>query len=91
MDTHLFRCATGCGEIETDTHLFLSCSIFGKVWQLVRRWLGVHSADPLTIIDHYIQFGTSSGLAKSVFFYVFHFVRQCLTCFVYVFTSFQMR
>jgi len=58
------RCVSGCGEIEMDTHLFFSCSIFGQVWQLVRRWLGVYSAEPSTIVDHYLQFGTSSGLAK---------------------------
>ena len=58
------RCVTGCGEIESGAHLFLSCSIFGQVWHLVRRWLGVHWADPLTSVNHYLQFDTSSGLTK---------------------------
>jgi len=51
--------------IESDAHLFLHCSAFGQVWQLVRHWLGVHSEDPSTILDHYLQFGTSACLAKS--------------------------
>jgi len=51
--------------IESDAHLFLHCGIFGQVWQLVRHWLSVHSADPSIILDRYLQFGTSSGLAKS--------------------------
>jgi len=58
-------CVIGCGEIESDAHLFLSCNFFGQVWHLVRHWLSVHSADPLTVVDHYNQFGVSSELAKS--------------------------
>jgi len=56
---------------DTDLHLLLSCNVFGQVWQLVRHWLGVHSADPLTIVDHNLQFGTSSGLAKSRCFFMY--------------------
>jgi len=35
------------------------------VWYLVRQWWGVYTADPLTLVDHFIQFGTSTGLSKS--------------------------
>jgi len=44
---------------------FLLCNQFGKVWYLVHQWLGVYTADPLTLVDHFIQFGTSAGFPKS--------------------------
>ena len=31
----------------------------------IRSWLCVYSADPYKIIDHFFQFGTMSGAAKS--------------------------
>lgn len=58
-------CVTGFGLLESDDHLFLLCGVFGQVWQVVRLWLGVHSAEPSTIVDHFTQFVTSSFLAKS--------------------------
>jgi len=58
-------CVTRCGLVESDVHLFLHCDTFGQVWQHVRHWLGVSSADPATVVDHFHQFGTSSDLAKS--------------------------
>jgi len=45
--------------------------LFGHVWQLVRNWSGVYSADPSTIVDHFLQFGTSSGLAKSWYSFMY--------------------
>ena len=56
---------SGCGLQELETRLFLSYSLFGQIWQLVRTWLGVHSLDPSIIVDHFYQFGTSSGFTKS--------------------------
>jgi len=44
---------------------FLTCGFFGQIWQLVCNWLRVHSTDPSNIVDHFLQFGTSSGHAKS--------------------------
>jgi hypothetical protein len=29
------------------------------------HWLSIHSADPSTIVDYFLQFGASLGLAKS--------------------------
>ena len=70
MKVNLFRlkvihieaqsCVSGCGSIETSDHLFLLCNQFDMVWSLVRQWLGVYNADPLTLVDHFIQFGTSA-------------------------------
>ncbi|GAU40500.1 hypothetical protein TSUD_189820 [Trifolium subterraneum] len=33
-------CVSGCGEVETAQHLFLSCSMFGSLWSLVSSWIG---------------------------------------------------
>jgi len=58
-------CVSGCGMVESTDHLFLHCQVFGQVWQLVRYWLGVCSANPLTIFEHYLQFGITSCVSKS--------------------------
>lgn len=58
-------CVSGCGSTESFDHIFLLCNQFGKVWYLVRQWLGVYTADPSTLVDHLIQFGTSVGYTKA--------------------------
>lgn len=73
--TNLFRrgiipfeaqmCVSGCSQQEFENHVFLSCPFFGQLWQLVRNWLGVYSADPFNIVDYFYQFATSSGYGKS--------------------------
>ena len=65
---------SGCGEIESCAHLFLHCSQFDRIWQLVRNWLGVSSADPSAMVDHFTQFGTSAGLAKSRCSIIMHLI-----------------
>lgn len=47
-------CVSGCGFHESECHLIVSCAFFGHLWQLVRNWLCVHSADPSHILDHFI-------------------------------------
>jgi len=59
------NCVSGCGFHESECHLFLSCAFFGHIWQLVRNWLCVHSAELSHILDHFIQFGSSTGYGKS--------------------------
>jgi len=59
------HCVSGCGLQELESHLFLICSLFSQIWQLLRTWLCVHSANPSNILDHFHQFGTSSGYTKS--------------------------
>lgn len=54
-------CMTGCEEVETAQHLFLSCSIFRELWPLVRAWIGVFGDDPFDIHDHFHQFIYLSG------------------------------
>jgi len=62
-ESHL--CVGGCDLLETTNHLFLDCSFFCSIWQRVRNWLGVHSTDSSIIADNFLQFGGSSGYAKS--------------------------
>ncbi|KAK2440989.1 hypothetical protein QL285_012338 [Trifolium repens] len=54
-------CVNGCGGLETAQHLFLSCHVFAPMWGLVRSWIGVSSADPISIQDHFLQFIHSAG------------------------------
>jgi len=49
-------CVSGCGEVETAQHLFVSCPIFRELWSRVRDWVGVGGADPLVVSDHFHQF-----------------------------------
>jgi len=73
--TNLFRrgiippeaqiCIGDCGQQESETHLFLSCTFFGHIWQLIQNWVGVYSADSGNNVDHFYQFGTFLGYEKS--------------------------
>jgi len=58
------RCVTGCGEVETAQHLFVSCPIFNEVWPLVRQRIRVYGVDPLDTQQHFIQFIYLSGGSK---------------------------
>jgi hypothetical protein len=58
-EAHL--CVAGCGDIESVQHLFLSCSIFGSLWPLVRSWIGFWQLMPTffltTLFNSLIQLG----------------------------------
>ena len=56
MSQEAQMCVSGCGEVETAHHLFLSCATFSELWRCVRDWLGVYEADPIDISDHFQQF-----------------------------------
>jgi hypothetical protein len=49
-------CATGCGGVETTQHMFLYYPVLAPLWGLIRSWVGIFSADPLSIKDHFVQF-----------------------------------
>ncbi|GAU46775.1 hypothetical protein TSUD_402860 [Trifolium subterraneum] len=49
-------CVSGCGGVESAQHLFLSCTVFGSLWSLVRSWIGFSSADSHHLSDHFVQF-----------------------------------
>jgi len=52
-------CVSGCGEVETAQHLFVSCAIH------VRHWIGISGVDLYDIADHFLQFTYLSGGAVS--------------------------
>ncbi|KAK2449167.1 hypothetical protein QL285_008386 [Trifolium repens] len=58
-DLHL--CTTGCGDIETAQHLFISCDTFGSLWPLVRSWICFSRVDAYSLTDHFTQFTYSAG------------------------------
>jgi len=57
-------CVSGCGQQKLETHLFFTCPLFGQLWELVRKWLCVYSANPSNILDHFYQFGTYASIGK---------------------------
>ncbi|MCH90956.1 kinesin-like protein [Trifolium medium] len=56
---------TGCGGLENAHHLFLSCPVFAPLWSLIRSWVGISSADPLEVHDHFVQFAHSAGSSRA--------------------------
>ncbi|GAU27943.1 hypothetical protein TSUD_146580 [Trifolium subterraneum] len=60
-------CVAGCADIESAQHLFISCGTFGSLWSSVRSWLGVHSVDPHSVADHFLQFTFSAGGLRARF------------------------
>jgi len=56
---------SGCGQIETVEHLFLTRSTFGLLWQLVRDWIGFVGVDTNNISDHLLQFTYMTGAGKA--------------------------
>jgi hypothetical protein len=61
ISTEVHSCVSGCGGIESAQHLFLTCSIFGSLWALVRSWIGFSTADAPTLTAHFVQFIHSAG------------------------------
>ncbi|GAU47037.1 hypothetical protein TSUD_239950 [Trifolium subterraneum] len=58
-------CVSGCGEVESAHHLFISCSTFGSLWPLVRSWIGSTLVTAQTLSNHFAQFTTSTGGTRS--------------------------
>jgi hypothetical protein len=56
---------TGCGGVGTAQHVFLSCPVFAPLWGLIRSWVGISSADPVSIQDHFVQFSFSAGGSRA--------------------------
>jgi hypothetical protein len=54
-------CVSGCGDMESAQHLFISRNIFGSLWSPVRSWIGMSSVDPQNFPDHFLQFTFSYG------------------------------
>jgi hypothetical protein len=39
-------CVGGCGNSETEDHLFFNCPMLGSIWREIVKWLGVPIALP---------------------------------------------
>ncbi|AES76830.1 hypothetical protein MTR_6g087750 [Medicago truncatula] len=57
-------CVSGCGTLESAQHLFLSCSSFALLWQMVRDWIGFVGVDTNVLSDHFVQFVHFTGGSK---------------------------
>ncbi|PNX77984.1 hypothetical protein L195_g033957 [Trifolium pratense] len=58
-------CVSGCGEIESAHHLFISCNTFGYIWALVRSWIVIPMVDFTSLCDHFVQFTASAGVSQA--------------------------
>jgi hypothetical protein len=58
-------CVAGCGSSKSSNHLFLHCNIFGSIWHLIYRWVGISTVVPNYVLDHFNQFSLSGGNAKT--------------------------
>jgi hypothetical protein len=53
-------------DVETTQHMFLFCPVFAPMWGLIWSWVGIFSADLLSIHDHFVQFSSLMGALKLV-------------------------
>jgi len=59
-------CSANCGSTEDIHHLFTSCGVFGRLRDLIAKWLGVSTAFYGNVQDHLTQFGALWGFSKNV-------------------------
>lgn len=52
-------CVSGCGTLESSSHLFMHCRNFGFVWNFIYRWIGISMV-------HFNQFIYAAGGAKAL-------------------------
>jgi hypothetical protein len=45
-------CVGGCGNPETEDHVFFNCPMLGSIWRKIVNWLGVHLVFPEGGHDH---------------------------------------
>jgi hypothetical protein len=60
---------SGCGNLETATHLFFACDIFTSLWFHVWLWLGISSVSSGDLRQHFIQFTNMAGMPRSTLVY----------------------
>ncbi|PNX89722.1 glutamate-gated kainate-type ion channel receptor subunit GluR18, partial [Trifolium pratense] len=65
LSSTALSCVSGCGEVESTHHLFLSCSTFGFLWALVRSWIGILMVDYFSLCHHFVQFTSSAGGSRA--------------------------
>ncbi|CAJ2645018.1 unnamed protein product [Trifolium pratense] len=59
------HCVSGCGAAKSTHHLFIFCSTFCSIWDLVRSWIGISSTGFTSIQDHFVQFTLSAGGSRA--------------------------
>jgi len=57
-------CVGGCGEVETSSHLFFHCNVFGSVWNHIHRWIDVATVMPCDAPSLFNQFIYIGGATK---------------------------
>ncbi|KAK2418448.1 hypothetical protein QL285_040641 [Trifolium repens] len=65
LPTAAHMCVSGCGEVETAHHLFISCSTFGSLWTLVHLWVGTPVVEYTSLRDHVVRFTSSAGDSRA--------------------------
>ena len=60
------HCVVGCGDIETAHHIFRSFPFYAALWGHIRTWLGIATAEPLCLSDHFYQFVYSAGGSRTI-------------------------
>lgn len=63
-------CISGCGNVETTQHFFLSCNIFISIWHLVHTWIGFYLVNPPYVSDYFVQFAYSSFVSNAWRFFM---------------------
>ncbi|XP_057779694.1 uncharacterized protein LOC130998279 [Salvia miltiorrhiza] len=58
-------CTSCVASLETANHLFLLCPKAGKVWDEIKKWLGIFTTRPQGIIQHLFSFSNLGGGKKS--------------------------
>jgi len=64
LDVDAQICVGGCGLVETASHLFLHCHLFGSVWYHILRWVGVSAVLPSDVTSPFIKFDFLGGAVK---------------------------
>jgi hypothetical protein len=59
------QCVSGCGEVESAHHLFLTCSTFGPIWALVQAWIDIPMVEYTCLRDHFVHFTLSAGGSRA--------------------------
>jgi len=62
-------CVSGCGHLETTSHLFVTCNIFSSLWFHVWSWLGIDFVPSGDLRQHFLQFTKMAGLPRSTHLY----------------------
>ncbi|GAU37762.1 hypothetical protein TSUD_102790 [Trifolium subterraneum] len=65
LSSVVHHCVSGCGEVESAQHLFLSCNTFGSLWSLVSSWIGSSMVTAQILPDHFVQFTCSAGGSRA--------------------------